>query len=153
MIDCHASATAALLLDSEGSRPPATYAGCLSTPRFPGVQGSAAVASASSLAAVDCSSPSTARLSHVANALSHLLPHRSRSLLAALQTRAARPQYHLLRRKQHIADLGICAVIVGAGPIGLRCAIELALLGVSVQVLEARDAFTRLQVSRTLAYA
>ena len=54
--------------------------------------GSAALASHSVLAAVDATSPSPSRLSHIASSLSHLLPHRSRSLLAALQTRAARRQ-------------------------------------------------------------
>ena len=35
---------------------------------------------------------------------------------------------------------------VPSGPIGLRCAIELSLLGVTVHVLEARRSFSRLQV-------
>ena len=34
-------------------------------------------------------------------------------------------------------------VVVGAGPIGLRTAIEAALLGVRVTVIEKRTAFTR----------
>lgn len=38
------------------------------------------------------------------------------------------------------------AVIVGGGPVGLRTAIELAMLGCDVEVLEARERFTRLQV-------
>ena len=72
--------------------------------------GSAALTSLAALIAVDASSPSPSRLSHVAASLSHLLPHRSRSLLAALQTRAARPHYHLLQPHALVADLGISAV-------------------------------------------
>ena len=37
-------------------------------------------------------------------------------------------------------------VIVGAGPVGLRCAIELATLGARVEVLESRERYSRLQV-------
>lgn len=38
---------------------------------------------------------------------------------------------------------GINAVIIGAGPVGLRYAIELALLGANVTVIEKRDSFSR----------
>ena len=38
------------------------------------------------------------------------------------------------------ACTGMGAVVVGAGPIGLRSAIELALLGCGVVVLESRQA-------------
>ena len=38
------------------------------------------------------------------------------------------------------------ALVMGGGPIGLRCAVELALLGHSVLALEQRTAFTRLNV-------
>ena len=37
-------------------------------------------------------------------------------------------------------------LIVGGGPIGLRCAIELALLGLAVRVVEKRETFSRLNV-------
>ena len=70
---------------------------------------------------------------------------RYRSLLATLSSRAARPQYATAARPGP-AGGGFRAVIIGAGPVGLRCAIELAMLGVGVQVLESRDRFSRLQV-------
>ena len=35
---------------------------------------------------------------------------------------------------------GVRTTVLGAGPVGLRCAIELALLGAQVNVLEAMDA-------------
>ena len=38
------------------------------------------------------------------------------------------------------------AVVIGAGPVGLRCAIELAFVGARVEVREARSHFSRLQV-------
>ena len=37
-------------------------------------------------------------------------------------------------------------MVLGGGPIGLRAAIELALCGVSVHLVESRDAFVRLNV-------
>ena len=40
----------------------------------------------------------------------------------------------------------IAVAIVGAGPVGLRTAIELAMLGTRVELLEGRDDFSRLQV-------
>ena len=38
----------------------------------------------------------------------------------------------------------MCALIIGSGPVGLRCACELALLGVTVRVVESRPRFSRL---------
>jgi 2-polyprenyl-6-methoxyphenol hydroxylase-like FAD-dependent oxidoreductase len=35
------------------------------------------------------------------------------------------------------------ACVVGAGPVGLRCAVELALVGADVTLVEQRRAFTR----------
>jgi hypothetical protein len=56
-----------------------------------------------------------------------------------------------LRNKRH-AEAGpspvapLRVLILGGGPMGLRCAVELALLGHTVVVLERRAVFDRLQV-------
>ena len=85
------------------------------------------------------------------------VPFRYAQLLAVLSARAAHPQYSLRAQEGSSGSTpsaplqqraGIRCVIVGAGPVGLRCAIELALLGCRVTVLEQRDAFSRLQVRR-----
>ena len=81
----------------------------------------------------------SATLLHLLSALSSLLPHKSRQLLIALEKRSQRVHY---QPGAH----GLRAAIIGAGPVGLRTAIELALLGIDVQVLESRGAFVRLQV-------
>lgn len=86
-------------------------------------------------------------LTKLARTLAPMLPHRMRQLLSALETRAARAeyrQYMSLHGKGARSSVG--AVIIGAGPVGLRTAIELALLGCRVEVLEGRERFTRLQV-------
>jgi len=68
--------------------------------------------------------------------------HRPKQLFAALAERRAKPQYV----ECVPACRGLCAVVLGGGPIGLRAAIELALCGVSVHLVESRDAFVRLNV-------
>ncbi len=90
-------------------------------------------------------------LPQLTEALTPLLPHRSRQLLAQLSSRAARLQYAAADVDAHGQPLPSTAarrraVIIGAGPIGLRCAIELAFLGLRVEVLESRERFGRLQV-------
>ena len=86
-----------------------------------------------------CARPERApRLEDLVSGLAARVPHRSKQLLTAVD--AARKK----RAAPHCE--GLTAVIIGGGPIGLRCAIELAMLGVSVQVLERRSCFTRLQV-------
>ena len=98
---------------------------------------------------VDGNSPASDRLSGLVTSLSAVLPHRSKTLLSALEARAVRPQYHAHRALDPATGgsaVPLRAVVVGAGPIGLRCAIELSLLGVTVHVLEARRSFSRLQV-------
>lgn len=55
------------------------------------------------------------------------------------------------RREQQIRPLcGRHCVVVGAGPVGLRCALELRLLGAEVVVLERRTEFDR--VNRVLLW-
>jgi hypothetical protein len=69
------------------------------------------------------------------------LGFRHASLLKHLQDRLARPQY--AKRGERLPAR---ALVVGGGPIGLRCAIELALLGHTVHVVEKRQRFSRLNV-------
>ena len=75
------------------------------------------------------------------------LPVRLREIVSALVRRASLPQYAASGRWQADNVAGECTVIiVGCGPVGLRCAIELLLLGVSVTVVESRTRFTRMNV-------
>ena len=69
------------------------------------------------------------------------LPQRLAALVAALEKRAAMPQYD-----GGEGGAGLRASILGAGPVGLRCAVELALLGWQVSVLEGRVGWSRLNV-------
>jgi len=63
------------------------------------------------------------------------------------QRRLARELWDRLRLHQAQGDgplLGKCVVVVGAGPVGLRCALELRTLGANVVVLERRTDFDRI---------
>lgn len=86
-----------------------------------------------------------APLSKLCLLLAPMLPHRYRQLLRALEARAGQPQF-ADTNKPRGARGSTNALIIGAGPVGLRCAIELALLGAKVEVVEARERFSRLQV-------
>ena len=92
--------------------------------------------------------PTWPTLAQLCKPLLPIVPHRSKQLLHALQARAAAPQYE--KSGAVVAPGGLVkmahAVIIGAGPVGLRCAIELALLGARVDVLEQRTCFSRLQI-------
>ncbi|KAJ4919079.1 hypothetical protein JOQ06_007918, partial [Pogonophryne albipinna] len=78
---------------------------------------------------------------------------RADALGAKLERRAARPEYQGPSRKTTVritagslkaASLGrITCVVVGAGPCGLRAAVELRFLGARVVLLEKRDCFSR----------
>ena len=88
-----------------------------------------------------------ASLERLCTVLSPALPHRSRLLLSVLEGRVSHPQYRSGLSPHHKPrPPGMHVVIVGAGPVGLRCAVELALLGANVEMLEARQHFSRLQV-------
>ena len=69
------------------------------------------------------------------------LPQRLAQLVSSLEKRLSHAQYG----QGHAAE-GLRATILGAGPVGLRCAVELALLGCSVTVIEGRASWTRLNV-------
>ena len=76
------------------------------------------------------------------------LPHRAKQLLGCLESRGAAPQYRSGLKLSHQRGMRstVHAVVIGAGPVGLRCAIELAFVGARVEVREARSHFSRLQV-------
>ncbi|CAL8236769.1 unnamed protein product [Arctogadus glacialis] len=63
---------------------------------------------------------------------------RANALWAKLDKRAALPEYMTGR-----ACAGTTCVIIGAGPVGLRTAVELAFMGARVVLVEKRDAFSR----------
>ena len=84
-----------------------------------------------------------ASISKLSDALAEQLPHRSKQLLATLTERARSVAAAAQQPKRRSA---VAVAIVGAGPVGLRTAIELAMLGMRVEVLEGRAGFTRLQV-------
>ena len=71
------------------------------------------------------------------------LGHRSKQFLNTLSARAASVTAVAKQPKRRAV---VAVAIVGAGPVGLRTAIELALLGARVEVLEQRAGFSRLQV-------
>ena len=76
--------------------------------------------------------------------LAPMVSHRLKQLLNGLDARARRPEYQPLKGVRPRYSLQ--AVVIGAGPVGLRTAIELALIGARVEVLESRERFSRLQV-------
>ena len=63
---------------------------------------------------------------------------RTRALYPLLNARAALPEY-----EGQQACRGKRVLIIGGGPVGLRAAIEAALLGASVDVVEKRTEFSR----------
>ncbi len=72
-------------------------------------------------------------------AIKQSLKHwKAKSIFALLDARLSLPEYNGGR-----ACAGRRALVVGAGPVGLRGAIELALLGAEVDLVEKRSEFTR----------
>ncbi|XP_028254565.1 F-actin-monooxygenase MICAL2-like isoform X2 [Parambassis ranga] len=63
---------------------------------------------------------------------------KANALWAKLDRRAAQPEYMRAR-----ACNNITCVIIGAGPCGLRTAVELSFMGARVVLLEKRDSFSR----------
>ena len=64
--------------------------------------------------------------------------HKASSLFKLLDHRAALKEY-----KQQSACRGTRVLVVGAGPVGLRAAVEAVLLGAKVDLVEKRSSFTR----------
>ena len=65
------------------------------------------------------------------------VPHKTKSLINALaENWKLRP----------MSNDGTRIVIAGAGPVGLRAAVEAALMGMRVHVLEKRDVFSRVNI-------
>ena len=77
------------------------------------------------------------------SALDGRLPDKFTSLLRSLELRAAKREYG-----GNAVAAGRAAVVLGAGPCGLRLAIELQLLGATVTVIEKREEMTRNNVLR-----
>lgn len=73
--------------------------------------------------------------------------HRPTSLFEILDKRAAREEYC-----QQSACRGMRVLVVGAGPVGLRAAVEAVLLGAMVDLVEKRDGFTRNNVLHLWSY-
>ena len=77
-------------------------------------------------------------LAELAPLLLPVLPHRGRQLLRQLRERALHPQYlpraGTAARGKDLPGSPMHVVIVGGGPVGLRCALELAFLGCDVEV-------------------
>ncbi len=69
---------------------------------------------------------------------SSLTSWKAKSLFDMLDARLSLPEYEGGR-----ACIGRRALVVGAGPVGLRAAIELALLGAEVDLVEKRPDFQR----------
>ena len=94
-------------------------------------------------------------LARLAEMLEPMLPFRSRSLLhmlVAWRAAHARPGPPNSERSSPVPPTKLRVVLIGAGPIGLRTAIELAAIGAEVTVLERRDSFNRLQIVRLWDY-
>jgi hypothetical protein len=63
------------------------------------------------------------------------------AMFQLLQGRAKHPDYHSADGSKSCA--GKRVLVIGAGPVGLRAAIEAAFLGAKVDVVEKRTSFTR----------
>lgn len=64
--------------------------------------------------------------------------HKTTSFFKVLDERAALKEY-----EQQTVCRGLHVLVVGAGPVGLRAAVEAAFLGAHVDLVEKRDSFSR----------
>lgn len=85
-------------------------------------------------------------LSRLREALLDQLQFRQRKLLHTLHARATQGEYATAAVAVAAGSAPLKAMVLGGGPIGLRCAIELAMLGHSVLALEQRTEFGRLNI-------
>ena len=85
-------------------------------------------------------------LSRLREALLDQLQFRQRKLLHTLHARATQGEYATAAGAVAAGSAPLKAMVLGGGPIGLRCAIELAMLGHSVLALEQRTEFGRLNI-------
>jgi hypothetical protein len=91
-----------------------------------------------SLAVGPCRGQPVPPFAELCSLLEPLLPHRPRTLLQMLGAG--------LEAHAPASPAALKAVVIGAGPIGLRAAIELAARCSEVTVLEQRSSFTRVQI-------
>ena len=82
-----------------------------------------------------------AMLAALSAGLAHKLNYSQSSLFVQLQKRLNQEQYR--NRREAATRRPLRVLVVGGGPIGLRNAIELALMGHSVRVVEKRNGFSR----------
>ena len=74
------------------------------------------------------------------------LKFRQAQLINKLHERREHGAYAESFKAMHAGRPALRVLVMGGGPIGLRCAVELALLGHSVLCLEQRSKFSRLNV-------
>ncbi|CAH8512277.1 unnamed protein product [Dicrocoelium dendriticum] len=101
------------------------------------------------LCALTVTAPTTGHPWNIYRELSaHVKPYwKGAELFKKLDKRVHSPDY----MHQTVCS-GVNALVIGCGPCGLRCAIELALLGARVVVVEKRDAFSRNNVLHLWPY-
>ena len=99
---------------------------------------------------VGCEAALQAGGKHVLQALVEAvprLPPRLRELVLMVHRRSSHAQYGGCEQCARLRT-----TILGGGPVGLRCAVELALLGSPVTVIESRASWTRLNVLHLWAW-
>lgn len=96
---------------------------------------------------IEGSQPSLARYDAIKAALLPVLPYRQKTLFAVLENKISASVS--LRYAQQQSTSVPRFLISGAGPCGLRAAVEASVLGYAVTVLELRDQFSRHNIIKT----